>query len=296
MDRKDFLKALGLGLLSGMAMKTRALEKWTESLPQTGERMPVLFVGHGSPMNAIEDNDFTRSLRALGQKLPTPKAILVISAHWLTRGTWVQVAEKPKMIYDMYGFPKPLYAVQYPAPGAPAFAQETRQIVTLTNVLEDHEWGFDHGNWSVLVHLFPKADVPVFQLSIDYYKPAEWHYELAKQLKELRNKGVLIIGSGNLTHNLRMVDFHQIDAPPRDWALEFDQRIARFLEDRNDKAVVEYEKLGTAARLAVPEPSHYLPLVYAVGLHDEKDELSYPYEKFQYGTLSMRSVLYTPGG
>lgn len=274
-------------------MKTQAFEKWTESLPVSGEKMPVLFIGHGSPMNAIEDNDFTRTLRALGQKLPKPKAILVISAHWLTRGTWVQVAERPKMIYDMYGFPKPLYEVQYPAPGTPEFARQTKAIVTHANIMEDHEWGFDHGNWSVLVHLFPQADVPVFQLSIDYYKPAEWHYELARQLQALRHKGVLIIGSGNLTHNLRMVDFHDIDASPRDWALEFDQRIKAFLEDRNDKAVVEYEKLGRAAQLAVPEPSHYLPLVYAVGLHDDKDEVIYPYDKFHYGTLSMRSVLYS---
>ncbi|MAT53153.1 MAG: 4,5-DOPA dioxygenase extradiol [Saprospirales bacterium] len=293
MDRNKFLKALGLGLLSGFTMTTKEFEKWTDGLSETGSKMPVLFVGHGSPMNAIEDNDFTRSLKALGRRLPRPKAILVLSAHWLTRGTRVQVVDHPPMVYDMYGFPKELYEVKYPAPGAPALARETARLVKHIRIEEDHEWGFDHGNWSVLRHLFPQADIPVFQLSIDYYKSADWHYELARELRALRRKGVLIIGSGNLTHNLRMVDFHDLNAPPRDWALEFDNKVKEFLESGNARGVVEYEKLGQAARLAVPEPSHYLPLVYTVGLQETSDEISFPYDKFHYGTLSMRSVLFS---
>ncbi|RMD71952.1 MAG: 4,5-DOPA dioxygenase extradiol, partial [Bacteroidetes bacterium] len=189
--------------LSGL----QAMRRQLEALEGSGERMPVLFLGHGSPMNAIEDNDFTRALRQWGEQLLRPKAILMVSAHWLTRGTHVLTAEKPRTIHDMYGFPDEVYRIQYPAPGAPEWAAEVQQMVRTTQVLPDESWGFDHGTWSVLKWLFPRADVPVFQLSIDYYQPYEFHWRLAQELRDLRQRGVLIVGSGNLTHNLRMVDF-----------------------------------------------------------------------------------------
>ena len=254
-------------------------------------KMPALFIGHGSPMNAIEMNDFTKTLLKLGSELPKPKAVLCISAHWLTKGTFVNVSPQPKMIYDMYGFPEELYQVQYSAPGSPETAEEVRKLITNTDVHPDEEWGFDHGNWSILKWLFPKVDVPVFQMSIDYHKPMQYHYELAEELRVLREKGVLIIGSGNLTHNLRVVHFEDKNSPPENWTFEFDSKIKLFLDKKDHKKIIEYEKLGAASKLAVPEPSHFIPLIYTIGLQDDDEQVSYFYDQFEYGTLSMRSFI-----
>ncbi len=261
-----------------------------EKLTETELKMPTLFVGHGSPMNAIEQNDFTQTLQNLGQFLIKPQTILCISAHWTTKGTFVDMSPNPKMIYDMYGFPKELYQINYPAKGAPEIADEISKTITHTAIQKSKDWGLDHGTWSILKHLYPKADIPTFQLSIDYNQPMQFHYDLAKQLNNFRKKGVLIIGSGNLTHNLRIVDFHDINAKPRDWALEFDTKIKDFINDQNHKGVIDYKNIGMSAKLAVPEPSHFIPLIYTLALQDSKDEIEYFYDKFHYGTLSMRCL------
>ena len=288
MNRFDFIKQVTIGTLSRITLNTWA--KRIRDLPDTEQKMPVLFIGHGSPMNAIESNDFTQTLVNLGKNLPKPKAILCISAHWTTKGTYVNVSPSPKMIYDMYGFPNELYEVNYPARGAPEIAKEVPQLISTTKVQTNTEWGFDHGTWSILTHLFPKANVPVFQMSIDYNKSMQYHYDLSKQLMILRKKGVLIVGSGNLTHNLRIVDIDDINATPRDWALEFDSKIKQYIDLRNHQAIINYEKIGAISKLAVPEPSHFFPLIYALALQDKNDETSYFYENFHYGTLSMRGV------
>lgn len=257
---------------------------------KTGDIMPLLFVGHGSPMNAIENNDFTQSLEALGKKLPRPKAILCVSAHWCTNGTFVSIKKQPHTIYDMYGFPDALYKVKYPAPGAPDFAEEVARTIRTPQIITDSEWGFDHGNWSIMKYLFPDADIPVFQMSIDYGKPMQYHYDLAQQLSFLRKKGVLIVGSGNITHNLRKVDFENRDAKPVDWALEFDSKVKNSIELYDHKSLIDYKSFGSTADLAVPEPSHYFPLIYAIAQQGKNEEISYPYDKFHHGTLSMRCI------
>jgi len=286
--RGDFIKNITLGTLGMVTLKTWASE--IKKLVETEIKMPALFIGHGSPMNAIEQNDFTQTLQNLGQSLIKPKAIICISAHWTTKGTFVDVSPNPKMIYDMYGFPKELYNLKYSANGAPDIAYEISKTITDTTIQKSTDWGLDHGTWSVLTHLYPKADIPTFQLSIDYNQPMQYHYDLAKQLDKFRKKGVLIIGSGNLTHNLKIVDFHDINAKPRDWALEFDTKIKDFINDKNHKGVIDYQKIGSSAQLAVPEPSHFIPLIYTLALQDAKDEIEYFYDKFHYGTLSMRCL------
>ncbi len=271
-------------------VRVQAIWNQLATLSNTGKRMPVLFLGHGSPMNAIEDNDFTRALRQLSTQLPHPKAILMISAHWLTRGVRVLSSVQPPTIHDMYGFPEALYQIQYPAAGAPTWAKTVKQLVQFAEVQLDDSWGFDHGTWSVLRWIFPQADVPVFQLSIDYRKPYRWHWQLARELRALRTRGVLIIGSGNLTHNLQQIDFSGLWVPVADWALEFDQRVAEALDRGQADLLLQPERWGQAARLAIPEPSHYFPLIYAAALSDKDEPISYPYVGFHYGTLSMRCV------
>lgn len=291
MERKDFLKLAGLGITAtagGLSFKSFAEE--AHALENSETKMPVLFIGHGSPMNAIEDNAVTRAMKKLGTELPKPKAVLVISAHWLTRGTQVLSAAKPKMIYDMYGFPEALYKVKYEAPGAPDFATEVKNTATKTSIGLSDDWGFDHGNWSVMTHLFPKADIPVFQLSIDYHKPAKYHYELAQELAKLREKGILIIGSGNMTHNLGDFDISNENGTPKDWALEFDSKMKGFLDNHDHQSIVDYEKLGKIAKLSHPEPSHFQPLLYAIGFQGKDDKITYPHEGIMYGTMSMRNV------
>lgn len=256
------------------------------------EKMPVLFLGHGSPMNAIEENQFVAGFREVSKKIPKPNAILCVSAHWFTDGTFVTAMEMPKTIHDFYGFPKELFEVQYPAPGNPALAKETAELLAPVLVEEDHSWGLDHGAWSVIRHLYPEADIPVIQLSIDYTKPPQYHFDLAKKLNKLREKGILILGSGNIVHNLRMIDWHNINTVGSgwDWAIEAREKTNNWLLDGNFQNLIDYQKQGTALQYAVPTPDHYLPLIYTLGLKERSDELSLFNDELIGGSLSMTSV------
>jgi len=243
-------------------------------------------------MNAIADNAYTRTLTSLGKSLlvERPKAILVISAHWMTRGTFVTHMRKPRTIHDFGGFPRELFEVQYPAPGSPETADLVRSLVREPEVgIDDQEWGLDHGTWSVLKHLIPNADIPVLQMSISLFDPPEYHLKIGEQLRDLRSKGVLIIGSGNLVHNLRKIDWDE-NAQPYDWALEFDQWIADRLEARDIKSIVRDSLTSPAGKLSSPTPDHFLPLYYILGAADAKDELKTEFEQMQNASISMRSL------
>lgn len=258
------------------------------NLPAT-PRMPTLFVGHGNPMNAIEDNRFSQTWREIGKTLPRPHAILCVSAHWMTRGTtWVHVGQQPKIIHDFGGFPAELYAQQYPAPGASEAAKAVINLVRLVSVQADTEWGLDHGAWSVLMHLFPAADIPTFQLSLDLSRSPVEHFELARELKPLRDKGIMILGSGNIVHNLRAM---RPGVPPYDWAEAFDADLTAKLEARDFRAAADYQALGEIARLSHPTVEHYLPVLYPLGAADEKDRLEFFNVGFDLASLSMRSFL-----
>lgn len=289
MERRTALKLLGLGAAGSLGMTLSDLKKFTDDLP-SDELQPALFLGHGSPMNALANNVFTQSLNALGTSLKKPKAVLIVSAHWLTRGTFVSTAVKPETIYDFGGFPPALSQVVYPAPGAPEQAKLVKQTVVGTAVGEDPNMGLDHGAWSVIKHVWPDASVPVFQMSIDWFKSPQWHYELAQELKALRKKGIMIITSGNITHNLGNVVWNDENAAPVDWASEFDSLVKKNLDSRNDPSIIAYENFGNSARIAVPSNDHYLPLLYTLGATDKNENLKYIYEGFQYGTISMRCV------
>ena len=256
------------------------------------EKMPVLFLGHGSPMNAIEENQFVAGFRDLAKTLPQPNAILCISAHWFTKGTKVTAMEMPRTIHDFGGFPQALFDVQYPAKGNPGLAIKTQELLLPNEVELDHEWGLDHGAWSVIKHLYPEANVPVIQLSIDYTKPAQYHFDLAQKLSSLRRKGILIVGSGNIVHNLRLVDFYNMDKDNYgfDWAIEAREKTNHFLLDGNFQALINFEKQGKALQLAIPTPEHYLPLIYTLGLKEKQEELSLFNDKLLGGSLSMTSV------
>lgn len=267
------------------------LEQFSDSFP-TSERMPLLFLGHGSPMNAIEENEFVAGFRNVAKTLPKPTAIICISAHWFTNGTKVTAMEMPQTIHDFGGFPKPLYEVQYPAKGNPELAEATKLLLEPTLVELDEKWGLDHGAWSVLRHLYPNADIPVIQLSIDYTKPAQYHFDLALKLTKLREKGVLIIGSGNIVHNLRLVDFQNFhkDDYGYDWAIEARSVLNNYLLNGDFQSLIDYEKQSSAIKLAVPSPDHYLPLIYTLGLKQKNEELSLFNDKLLAGSLSMTSV------
>lgn len=254
------------------------------------KKMPALFIGHGSPMNAIQDNDFSRTLEKLGNKLPRPSAVLVVSAHWMTKGTWVTKMESPKTIHDFYGFPEELFNVQYPAPGSPEVADEVQKIVKGTTIHADtHEWGLDHGTWSVLRHIYPEANIPVLQLSLDMTQSHEYHYKLGQELSKLRERGILIVGSGNIVHNLRQIKWGE-HAVPYDWALEFDQWSKKKILQRDFKAL-QADVLNTeAGKLAVPTMDHYFPLHYVLGLVSSNDEINFEYEEMQNASISMRSL------
>ena len=258
----------------------------------TTDKMPVLFLGHGSPMNAIEENQFVAGFRDLAKSLPQPNAILCISAHWYTKGTKVTAMEMPKTIHDFGGFPQELFEVQYPVKGSPELALETKELLLPVEVELNETWGLDHGTWSVIKHLYPDVNVPVIQLSIDYSKPPEYHFELAKQLNQLRYKGILIVGSGNIVHNLRLVDYPNFDKDNYgyDWAIEAREVVNNYLLDANFKPLLEYEKQSKALQLAIPTPDHFLPLIYTLGLKDKKDELYLFNDKLVAGSLSMTSV------
>lgn len=266
------------------------LNKLNELLPQQDVKMPVLFVGHGSPMNAIEDNVFSQRWRQMGKEIPTPKAVLCISAHWLTRGTFVTAMDKPQTIHDFGGFPKALFDVQYSAPGDPELAKETASLITSTATGLDHDWGLDHGCWSVVKQMYPEATIPVLQLSIDYYKHAQYHYDLAKQLATLRRKGVLILGSGNMVHNLGMVTWDKPEDFAFDWAVELNSKFKQLITESNHKALINYESLGAAAKLAIPTPDHYYPLIYTLGLQESGEETTFFNDKALMGSLTMTSV------
>lgn len=256
------------------------------------EKMPLLFLGHGNPMNAIEENQFVTGFKNIAKTLPTPNAILCISAHWFTNGTKVTAMEMPKTIHDFGGFPQALFDVQYPAKGSPSLAKETKELLLPDFVELDEKWGLDHGAWSVIKHLYPKANIPVIQLSIDYTKPALYHYELAQKLNRLRNKGILIIGSGNIIHNLGLVDFKNFDKDNYgyDWALESKETINKYLLNGNFEPLINYEKQGKAMQLSIPTPEHYLPLIYTLGLQQKGEELTFFNDKLVAGSLSMTSL------
>jgi 4,5-DOPA dioxygenase extradiol len=262
----------------------------------SADRMPVLFVGHGSPLNAIEDNEFSREWRQAGKALPPPRAILCISAHWETWGTTVTAMERPRTIHDFGGFPRALYEAQYPAPGSPWLAGETAKTIRSIEVGLDNDWGLDHGAWSVLRQMFPDAGVPVVQLSLDYTKPAQYHYDLAKELAPLREQGVLILGSGNMVHNLRRVVFRtgsvsDLSEPfGLDWALEASDLFKRLIDENNHQALIDYPSLGRAVQLAVPTPEHYLPMLYALALKRDDEIVSYFNDKPLAGSLTMTSL------
>ena len=289
MRRKDFIKTV-IGGTTAMALTP--LYNWSKELKETDVQLPALFIGHGSPMNGIEDNEFSQKWAKLGREIPRPKAVLVVSAHWLTKGTHITAMENPKTIHDFGGFPQALFDVQYPVKGNPILAEETAKLITSTHVGLDHDWGLDHGTWTVVRHMYPDADIPVLQLSIDYYKPAAYHYELAKQLLALRKKGVLIIGSGNMVHNLRMVAWDKLSEPEYgfEWALEMNDIFKNKISNGFHKELIQYEKLHKAATLAIPTPDHYYPLLYILALQTDNDKVEFFNDKAVGGSLTMTSV------
>lgn len=294
MERRNFIKlitASGLaGLLDSSILKINDLNKLSDTLANT-EKMPVLFLGHGSPMNAIEENEFVQGFRRVSQEITIPKAIICVSAHWETKGTFVTAMPNPRTIHDFGGFPKALFEVQYPAPGSPELAKDTKKIVSKTKIELDEKWGLDHGAWSVIKHLYPKANIPVIQMSIDYTKDAQYHYELSKELSKLRDKGILIIGSGNMVHNLRMVSWNRLNENfAFDWASEANDKMRKYIIDNDFKKLIDYKSQGRAFDLAIPTPEHYLPLIYALALKSKNDDISIFNDKPVAGSLTMTSV------
>ncbi|RFM26160.1 4,5-DOPA-extradiol-dioxygenase [Deminuibacter soli] len=264
--------------------------KFTRDLPYYPKAMPVLFVGHGSPMNGIEHNMFSDKWATLAQTIPVPAAVLVISAHWFTQGTKITAMEQPPTIHDFGGFPKALFDVQYPAPGNPQLAADTAAGIASAKVELSHDWGLDHGTWTVVRHMYPQANIPVLQLSIDYTKDAARHYELARELYHLRSKGVLIIGSGNMVHNLRMLSWEMINGGGYDWAIEINEVFKQHISTHNHADLIHYSRLGTPGKLAIPTPEHYLPLLYTLGLQSARDEISFFNDEAVGGSLTMTSV------
>lgn len=269
-----------------------AFNQFTSELKEDGQLMPVLFVGHGSPMNGIEDNEFSRRWTQMAREIPVPKAVLVVSAHWFTRGTKITAMNFPETIHDFGGFPKALFDVQYPAPGNPELAKETVALVHSAKVELAHDWGLDHGTWTVVRHMYPEANIPVLQLSIDFNQGPQYHYDLAKELYDLRKKGVLIMGSGNMVHNLRMIAWDKMNETEYgfDWALSLNEKFKQLIADGDHKAMINYERLGRDATLAIPTPEHYLPLMYTLGLKGVKDKVSFFNDKAVAGSLTMTSV------
>lgn len=250
--------------------------------------MPVLFMGHGSPMNAIEENEFTQTWKKIAVEIPKPEAILSISAHWYTEGTRILDETNPKMTYDMYGFPRELYEIEYKAPGAPKLAYLTKDLIS-SSVRIDNSWGYDHGTWSVLQVMYPKADIPVYQLSIDRTANAEVHYDIGKEIKSLREKGVLILGSGNVVHNLSKVNFSMKGG--YDWAIDFDNYIKNKIVNKEYRNVINYSKAGKSAKLAFWTPEHFYPLLYVLGASDDEDKISVFNDKCIMGSMSMTCYL-----
>lgn len=269
-----------------------SFNRFTDSLQEQEHLMPVLFIGHGSPMNGIEDNSFSRGWRDMTKSIPVPKAVIVISAHWLTEGTRVTAMNAPKTIYDFGGFPEELYQVRYPAPGDPVLAKETVSMIRSTKAELDHDWGLDHGAWTVVRHMYPEANIPVLQLSIDYTKGEAYHFELAKELYSLRKKGVLIIGSGNMVHNLRMVAWDKLNTENYgyDWAVLMNSKFKDLISAGSFDHLINYRSLGKEALLAIPTPEHFWPLIYTLGLKGPKDDTHFFNDKLVGGSLTMTSV------
>lgn len=269
-----------------------AFRNFTDTLHEQERVMPVLFIGHGSPMNGIQDTEFSRRWTQMAKEIPTPTAVLVVSAHWFTRGTKITAMDFPKTIHDFGGFPKELFAVQYPAPGNPALARETAALVHSAHVELDHDWGLDHGTWTIIRHMYPKADIPVLQLSIDFTKGPQYHYELSKELQALRKKGVLIVGSGNMVHNLGLVAWDKLndDSYAYDWAANINEKFKALIAEGDHKPLINYTQLGRDAMLAIPTPEHYLPLMYTLGLKNATDTVSFFNDKAVGGSLTMTSV------
>lgn len=292
MNRKKFLQQIGTFSLAAYAMNLQAFNSFTSALKPSA-KMPVLFVGHGSPMNAIESNEFTKKWQQVGASLPKPQAILCISAHWETEGTFVTAMAKPKTIHDFGGFPQALFDVQYPASGSLDLAKNTKEMIKQTTVGLDETWGLDHGCWSILKPMFPNADIPVVQMSLDYRKDATYHYNLGKELQQLRHKGVLIIGSGNIVHNLGLINWQKMNEPEYgfDWALEAKAAINALILSGNYQKLTQYKSLGKSVTMAVPSPDHFLPLLYTLALKTEKDQLSLFNDKALMGSITMTSVL-----
>jgi 4,5-DOPA dioxygenase extradiol len=291
MNRGQFLKLMATIPFTGAAMKLGSLEQAAKGFSNT-EKMPVLFLGHGSPMNAIEENEFVAGFRKVAGEIPRPNAVLCISAHWETQGTFVTAMEKPRTIHDFGGFPQALFDVQYPAPGNPELAKETQGLVAKTMVGLDEKWGLDHGAWSVIKHLYPDADVPVIQMSLDYRQTAQWHYDLAKELSALRQKGVLIAGSGNMVHNLGMVAWDRLNEPGfgYDWAIEANEKMKSSILSGDHKPLIDFRSQGKAFDLAIPTPEHYLPLLYALAMQEEGEQVSLFNDQAVGGALTMTSV------
>jgi 4,5-DOPA dioxygenase extradiol len=287
MDRKHFLKLMGLLPLMGASMKLNALSSFSEKLENT-DTMPLLFLGHGNPMHAIQQDEFSEGWLKTAKSLPVPKAILCISAHWETAGTYVTAMPKPKTIHDFGGFPQELFNVQYPAPGSPELAMQAKELIKKTSVEMDHEWGLDHGTWSVIKHMYPNADIPVIQMSLDYRKDAAWHYALAKELAALRQKGILIVGSGNIVHNLRLADWNAKGGS--DWAVVANEKMKQHILGNDHQPLINYSSMGKEVNMAIPSPDHYLPLLYILGLKTEKEQVSLFNDKTELGSISMTSV------
>jgi len=254
------------------------------------ELMPAIFFGHGNPMNAIEQNDYTRKWNAIGSRIARPRAILCVSAHWYVPGAAVTVSTAPRTIHDFGGFPRPLYEVQYPAPGDLELARRVQQLLAPLPIVLDERWGLDHGTWSVLCHVYPNADIPVVQLSIDETQPAAFHYDIGQRLAPLREEGVLIVGSGNLVHNLHTYAWGKHLPEPYDWAVRFEERAREILLSGEYGPLVHYEKLGREAMLSVPTPDHYLPLLYVLGAGSGRDQVEFPVEGVDGGSISMLAV------
>lgn len=283
-NRRKFITLLGGASLAS----TLALELKGKAMKQ-----PVLFLGHGSPMNAIAENNFTKKLNKLAQEIPIPKAILIISAHWETKGSWLTGMEKPKTIHDFYGFPKSLYEVQYPAPGSPELVSKIQREIKTPSIHNDqNQWGLDHGTWSVLRHIYPNANIPIVQLSIDKTKPFEYHYELGQQISFLREQGVLIMGSGNIVHNLKKISWQE-DAPIHGWAFEFDQWVKKRAQERDFESLVKKATNTKAGQLSIPTPEHYLPLLYVLGAGGKDGDLIFDIEEIQNASIAMRSFRLT---
>lgn len=269
-----------------------AFKNFTETLNEQEHLMPVFFIGHGSPMNGIQDNEFSRHWAQISKEIPKPKAVLVISAHWYTRGTFITAMDFPETIHDFGGFPEALYEVQYPAPGDPSLAKETASLIHSSHAELTHEWGLDHGTWSIVRHMYPDANIPVLQLSIDYTKGGQDHYNLSKEIVKLRKKGVLIIGSGNLVHNLRMVAWDKLGIPGYgyDWAIKINNTFKELIVNGEHDRLIRYENLGKEALMAIPTPEHYLPLIYTLGLKEKNDTVSFFNDKAVGGSLTMTSL------